>query len=478
MATLVSTNTLYRRLFISLTKQCKCTIANNVTFIRRNYTDDKNNEEFYDIVIAGGGMVGTTLACAIANNRMLESKNVLLLESNNKYEYKPQEKYSNRVVALNQQTRTLLSSIGAWQHIEAVRCCPVKIMQVWDACSDAIITFNEDYLSKELAYIVENDLLLHAVNTQLHEKPNVNVVYNAKVTNLLLPSIEGANTKIQLENGKQYETKLLVGADGVNSKVREAMNVQYVQWKYDQMGIVATLELCEPTENIVAWQRFLPTGPIALLPLTNTLSSLVWSLTTKEAKNLMKISEEEFVDNINKALWKVYPKDGIVESGMKALQQLLQGLSLQSGISRQLPPSVSKIVEGSRAAFPLGFGHSVSYVAPGTVLIGDAAHRVHPLAGQGVNLGFGDIIDLVKILADTVSDGSVFGNMLYLTKYETLRQRHNIPTMLAIDALHRLYKGTAAPIILARSLGLQITNAIPILKKALIQHASNQEARC
>ncbi|KAI4485459.1 hypothetical protein M0804_006964 [Polistes exclamans] len=272
--------------------------------------------------------------------------------------------------------------------------------------------------------------------------------------------------------------KSVVGADGVNSKVREAMNVQYVQWKYDQMGIVATLELCEPTENIVAWQRFLPTGPIALLPLTNTLSSLVWSLTTKEAKNLMKISEEEFVDSINKALWKVYPKDGIVESGMKALQQLLQGLSLQNGISRQLPPSVSKIVEGSRAAFPLGFGHSVSYVAPGTVLIGDAAHRVHPLAGQGVNLGFGDIVDLVKILADIVTDGAVFGNMLYLTKYETLRQRHNIPTMLAIDALHRLYKGTAAPIILARSLGLQITNAIPILKKALIQHASNQEVRC
>ncbi|KAI4498473.1 hypothetical protein M0802_006408 [Mischocyttarus mexicanus] len=209
MATLVGTGTLYRRLFISFTKQCKCTIANNVTSVKRNYTDDKKNEEFYDIVIAGGGMVGTTLACAIANNRLLESKNVLLLEGNNKSEYKPQEKYSNRVVALNQQTSTLLSSIGAWQHIEAIRCCPVKMMQVWDACSDAVITFNEDYLSKELAYIVENDLLLHAVKTQLREKSNVNVVYNAKVTNLLLPSIEGDNTKIQLENGKQYMTKLL-----------------------------------------------------------------------------------------------------------------------------------------------------------------------------------------------------------------------------------------------------------------------------
>ncbi|KAK2583728.1 hypothetical protein KPH14_009646 [Odynerus spinipes] len=266
----------------------------------------------------------------------------------------------------------------------------------------------------------------------------------------------------------------IVGADGVNSKVRQTMNVQYVKWEYDQMGIVATVELSEPTENVVAWQRFLPTGPIALLPLTNTLSSLVWSVTTNEAKRLLKIPEEEFVDSINNALWKVYPKDGIVESGMKALQQLLDGLSLQTGASRQLPPSISNIVECSRAAFPLGFGHSVSYVAPGTVLVGDAAHRVHPLAGQGVNLGFGDITVLVQILAETVVNGAILGDMIYLSRYETLRQRHNIPTMLAIDALHRLYKGTAAPVVLARSLGLQLTNAIPILKKALIQHASNQ----
>ncbi|XP_047353023.1 ubiquinone biosynthesis monooxygenase COQ6, mitochondrial isoform X2 [Vespa velutina] len=452
MATLVRTGASYHRLLISFTQQCKCTVTNSVTYVRRNYSDDKNSKECYDIIIAGGGMVGTTLACAIANNRWLESKKVLLLEGGNKHEYKSEEKYSNRVVALNQQTRTLLSSMGAWQHIEAVRCCPVKMMQVWDACSDAIITFNEDFLSKELAYIVENDLLLHAVNTQLEEKSNVNVVYNAKVTNLLLPEIIGENVEVQLENGKQYKTKLLIGADGVNSKIRQAMNVQYIQWKYDQMGIVATLELCEPTENIVAWQRFLPSGPIALLPLTNTLSSLVWSLTNEEAQKLLKIPEEEFVDNINSALWKIYPKNGIIESGMKALHQLLEGLSLQTGISRQLPPTVSKIIEGSRAAFPLGFGHSVSYVAPGTVLVGDAAHRVHPLAGQGVNLGFGDITVLVKVLAEAVTD--------------------------AIDALHRLYKGTAAPIILARSLGLQFTNAIPILKKALIQHASDQKITC
>ncbi|XP_017755234.1 PREDICTED: ubiquinone biosynthesis monooxygenase COQ6, mitochondrial [Eufriesea mexicana] len=267
---------------------------------------------------------------------------------------------------------------------------------------------------------------------------------------------------------------IAVGADGAHSLVRQTMGTQYVKWDYNQLGIVATLKLSEPAENNVAWQRFLPTGPIALLPLTNCLSSLVWTLPTDEAKRLLKVSEEEFVDNVNNALWKIYPKDGIVESGLRALQQLLEGLSLQSGVVRQLQPSVSTIVEGSRAAFPLQFGHSVSYVQIGTVLVGDAAHRIHPLAGQGVNLGFGDVTVLVQLLAEAVSTGASLGDITYLRKYETLRQRYNVPIMLAIDTLHRLYKGTAAPIILARSLGLQLTNAIPLIKNALIEHASGQ----
>ncbi|KMQ95159.1 ubiquinone biosynthesis monooxygenase coq6 [Lasius niger] len=187
------------------------------------------------------------------------------------------------------------------------------------------------------------------------------------------------------------------------------MGVLYPNWQYNQLGIVATLKLSEPTENVVAWQRFLPTGPIALLP---------------------------------------------------------------TGVSRQLQPSVAAIVEGSRAAFPLGFGHAASYVQPGTVLVGDAAHRIHPLAGQGVNLGFGDVTVLTKILAEAAVNGSHLNDMQYLRQYETLRQRHNVPTMLVIDALHRLYRGTAAPVVLARSLGLQLTNAIPQLKKMLMEQAA------
>nr|XP_033328232.1 ubiquinone biosynthesis monooxygenase COQ6, mitochondrial isoform X2 [Megalopta genalis] len=472
MQLLIRANKILVKSLLSIPKR---SVIPNASVIASKYScANLQDEEYYDIIITGGGMVGTTLACALANNRKLECKHILLLESSNKSEYKSQEHYSNRVVALNQQTRTLLSSIGSWQHIEAVRYCPVRKMQVWDACSDAMIEFNEDHLSEEVAYIVENDLLLHAVNKQLADKENVNVVYESKVENIKLPQIQGEPARIQLQNGKKYKTQLLVGADGGNSLVRQCMGTQYMKWNYNQLGVVATLKLSEPTENIVAWQRFLPTGPIALLPLIDSLSSLVWSLPMDEAKKLLSVSEEEFVDSINDALWKLYPKDGIVESGMQALQQLLGGLSLETGVVRQLQPSISAIVEGSRAAFPLQFGHSVSYAQIGTALIGDAAHRIHPLAGQGVNLGFGDIIVLVQLLAEANVNGANLGDIMYLRKYETLRQRYNVPTMLAIDALHRLYKGTAAPIVLARSLGLQLTNAIPLLKKALIQHASGE----
>ncbi|XP_063985532.1 ubiquinone biosynthesis monooxygenase COQ6, mitochondrial [Diachasmimorpha longicaudata] len=439
---------------------------------RNHHHEAPTSENNKDVVIVGGGMVGTALAVALAKNRCFEGKKIVLVEGSGKLKYVQKENYSNRVVALNKQTRTLLSSIGVWKHIDAARFTPVRKMQVWDATSDAMITFNEDYLADEIAYIVENDILLHALDQELEDKSNLNVIYNAKVEDICLPSQRGENAKVKLQSGEELSAKLLVGADGANSRVRQAMGIQYISWDYEQMGIVATLKLSEATTNVVAWQRFLPTGPIALLPLSENQSSLVWSLPSNKAKELLKEPAEAFVDAINDALWKVYPKNSVVEGGMTALQQLLNRLSLQAGHSHQLPPSVTEIVEGSRAAFPLAFGHAVNYTTHGVVLVGDAAHRVHPLAGQGVNLGFGDVTALVKILDDAVRNGTFIGDISHLARYETLRQRHNLPTMMVIDTLHRLYKGTAAPVVLARGLGLQLLNSLAPLKRCMVDYAS------
>ncbi|KAJ4436626.1 hypothetical protein ANN_16757 [Periplaneta americana] len=255
-----------------------------------------------------------------------------------------------------------------------------------------------------------------------------------------------------------------IGADGANSQVRKAMNVQYLSWNYHQMGIVATLKLSEPTENVVAWQRFLPTGPIALLPLTDELSSLVWSTSIQQAKELLRLSDESFVDALNDALWKKYPRDKVVDIATQKLNEILESMFLSSNAVRQLHPSIASVEEGSRAAFPLGFGHSTRYVSKGVVLVGDAAHRVHPLAGQGVNLGFGDVQCLSDLLCEAVFNGSTLGNMAHLRKYETLRQRHNVPTMLAVDGLQKLYGTTLTPVVVLRSLGLQLTHALNPVK--------------
>ncbi|XP_022116240.2 ubiquinone biosynthesis monooxygenase COQ6, mitochondrial [Pieris rapae] len=442
----------------------------------RRYSTN-NDEKFkgkYDVIIAGGGMVGCTLACAMGKNALLSNLKILLLEGspNKKYELTPQ--YSNRVVALNQNTKSLMNSINVWEHVEAMRVQPVRHMQVWDACSDAMITFSStDILDDDVAYIVENDVLLHAVTKELNKSKNIETVYQAKIAGYQLSQSQVSHENIvKMSNGDTYSCDLLIGADGANSAVRNAMGVQYVSWKYDHMGVVATLQLAEESENTTAWQRFLPTGPMALLPLNSKQSSLVWSTSPEHAKELLNLPEERFVDALNDALWKQYPRNKGIDACTAWVGSILHRLGLPDGAQRQLPPSICEITPNSRAAFPLAFGHSTKYIAPGVVLIGDAAHRVHPLAGQGVNLGFGDIKDLTELLSDALYSGLDITHSDWMQKYETARQRHNVPTQLCVDALYRLYSYNIPPFVLARSIGLQITNALHPVKKLLMSHAT------
>ncbi|KAJ8985965.1 hypothetical protein NQ317_010723 [Molorchus minor] len=251
-----------------------------------------------------------------------------------------------------------------------------------------------------------------------------------------------------------------LGCDGVNSQVRKAMHGNYVTWNYDQMGVVATLNLSEAIDNNIAWQRFLPTGPMALLPVTPWYGL---PLQIRQ-KNYSKFPEEHFIDEVNEALWKTYKRNPIVETATSSFDSLLRLLNCSSDSVRRYPPKISGVEENSRAAFPLGFGHATSYIGKGVALVGDAAHRIHPLAGQGVNLGFGDVTCLNKVLGEAVYAGSAINNLNYLKQYESERQKHNVPTMLAVDGLHRLYNSDFTPLVLLRSLGLQATHALNPLK--------------
>lgn len=419
-------------------------------------------------------MVGTTLACRLGRNKKLSSKKILLLEASSDVQFNMPEHYNNRVVALNPNTFDLLNNIGAWQHIKNFRYGNVKKLQVWDGISDTMITFNNDDLQDNIAYIVENDLLLHAVKSETAKADNVKIEYNVKINSYNLPRREEIPVEIQTEgeNTKTYTCDLLLGCDGANSKIRKTMGVNYLQWNYDQLGVVATLNLSDVDDNIVAWQRFLPTGPIALLPLKENTSSLVWSTAKEEAKKLLSLSDEAFAEAVNEALWKPCQPDNAVKEATHMFDSWLRALNIQPNSVRQLPPKVATVASGSRAAFPLGFGHATNYVAPGVALLGDAAHRIHPLAGQGVNLGFSDVVALDRILSQAVYSGSKLGLMADLKEYEMVQQRHNVPIMMAVDALHKLYTTDFSPAVLIRSMGLQFFHAFKPLKNLVMQQAS------
>ncbi|XP_066249097.1 ubiquinone biosynthesis monooxygenase COQ6, mitochondrial-like [Euwallacea similis] len=439
--------------------------------ILRSFT--QNAGKHYDIIVAGGGMVGTTLACTLGKNPKLSNKKILLLEASKSKPWNSPEEYSNRVVSINPGTQNLLNQIGAWNFIEKNRFATVKRLQVWDALSDTSITFGKPEHTETVSYVVENDLLLAAVGEEAKKCENLQIRFEAKVKDYILPQHNETVCRVSLDNGESFSCDLLLGCDGVKSSVRKSMEADYISWNYNQMGIVATLKLCEKIQNEIAWQRFLPNGPVALLPLTEQLSSLVWSTTPQEAKKLLSLPEDEFVDELNNAIWGTFSRPSLVAGATSAFDALLSAFNCSSDKTRQCPPKIQAIQVRSRAAFPLGFGHSSQYIRKGVALVGDAAHRIHPLAGQGVNLGFGDIACLNQVLSDAVYSGSTVNDLNYLKTYESQRQKHNVPTMLAVEGLHRLYNTDFIPVVLLRSLGLQATHALESLKRAIITQAAS-----
>lgn len=466
----------------------RITNLNNFNFLRRGiklnkelnhhnlrFLSTKSDEggKIYDAVICGGGMVGNAAAAAFGKNDIFENLNILLIESQS---YKPATKvpnvFSNRVSAISPGSIELLKSVGAWERIEnSSRYQPVKRMQVWDFASDSTITFNQSNPEKNLACIVENDVIVDALVEQVQECKNITMRNGVKVESFKIPPSKCDDlVELSLENGEKIVTKLLIGADGANSAVRKESDLHTTGWNYNQKAIVATLKLRDPTDNNVAWQRFLKNGPIAMLPLNSEYSSLVWTTTVNDSKRLMELDDDCFRDAINEAFWSNDGRNENAQSLLINLNQIISGFGFnKSNATRILPPSVVEV--SHRASFPLGITHATHYVLSRVALIGDAAHRIHPLAGQGVNLGFGDVRVLINRLSECVYNGSEMPDYQSLLKYETERQRHVMPTIALVDFLNRLYSTDFAPAVLARTFGLSSVEALEPVKKLFMEHA-------
>jgi 2-octaprenylphenol hydroxylase len=401
----------------------------------------RDHNSSYDVVIVGAGMVGAACACFLSQiEDRVQSKalKIALIESRPLQAYDP-SRFDPRVAALTEKTKGLLVGCNIWQAIQALRVCPYTAMRVWDAEGTGHIHFDcRDVHQPNLGHIVEASAITSALMAQLKQLPNVDLYCPAAIENFQMQEHE---VILHLDRGTAISTALLVAADGANSSVREHFQFITREWDYQQHAIVTTITT-EQSHQQTAWQRFMTTGPLALLPLEDNgdlrRCSIVWSQDTEEAEKLMALSDKQFCQQLSVA-------------SEHCLGQV-------TGIDK-------------RFSIPLLQRHAVDYVKPRVALIGDAAHSIHPLAGQGVNLGFADAQVLAREVRRASLRGTDVGDLALLKRYQRQRKADNLAAMAAMEGFKRLFGSSLPALRLVRNKGMSGVNHIATLKNYLIKTA-------
>ncbi|OGT53775.1 MAG: hypothetical protein A3E84_02085 [Gammaproteobacteria bacterium RIFCSPHIGHO2_12_FULL_42_13] len=378
--------------------------------------------QHYDVIIVGSGMVGLTLANLLQKNQF----SVCIIEAS------PQqavtETLTARVSAIHPHSRRLLQYLNCWEEIPENFRAIVKAMHVWDHTHNAIDFDNE---GDPLAWIVNN----HAMVEALREK------YTGDYICPDVPQYFSNNTLI-LQSGKKLSAELIVGADGAHSWVRKQMCIAVNTKSYDQKSIIAVIASEKPHENI-AYQHFLKTGPVALLPLSHAYqTALVWSADTAYSDNLMKLSEEKFS------------------------YELTRALAYRLGELRSI---------SERSQFTLTMRHAKEYGENCFVLVGDAAHTIHPLAGLGVNLGLMDVACLSQVLCDARDQNKTLCDYTVLRRYTRWRKAENTPVLLAMRGLQTFFALDWNLTNVLRGLGMASIDHFSFIKKYLIRCATGSE---
>ncbi len=389
----------------------------------------------YDLIIAGAGMVGVTFALACA----LVGLKVVIIDSQVAEAELP-DGYDLRVSAITLASRAIFRNLGMWGNLERRRVCPFREMDVWDPRGFGTVHFDAAEIGEaELGYIIENRAIVHAAQTRLTGFPSVRFVCPAELSAVAFDHTGVAAT---VSTGEVLTASLVVGADGARSRVRELAGIQSRGGSYDQIAIVATVRTSVP-HGETARQAFLASGPLAILPLCDPrLSSIVWSCDSGYGNDLMGLEEAAFCSELQKRF------DG------------------RLGETRLV---------GARAAFPLTFAHAERYVDPRLALIGDAAHCVHPLAGQGVNLGLLDAAALADVVATAFRSGLDIGSYAVLRRYERWRRGDNLMMLGVTDTFKRAFGVDYGPLRVARNIGLLAADVLGPLRRLVMRRAVGLE---
>ncbi|MBA7932716.1 2-octaprenyl-3-methyl-6-methoxy-1,4-benzoquinol hydroxylase [Klebsiella sp. RHBSTW-00215] len=382
-----------------------------------------------DVVIVGGGMVGGALALGLAQRGFT----VTVIEKNAPPTFDATSVPDVRISAISASSVGLLKSLGVWDSVRVMRAHAYRQLETWE-WESAHVAFNAAELElPELGYMVENNVLQLALWQALEAHAQVSLHVGASLKEM---RHEETHASLTLTDDNQYDARLVIGADGANSQVRQLAGIGVQAWQYQQSCMLISVQ-CVDDPGDSTWQQFTPTGPRAFLPLFDHWASLVWYDTPARIRQLQ---------------------------GMNMAQ-------LQQEIARHFPSRLGEVTPLSAGAFPLTRRHALQYVKPGLALVGDAAHTIHPLAGQGVNLGYRDVDALLDILSRAREHGEEWASLPVLKRYQARRRADNLIMQTGMDLFYAGFSNDLAPIRMLRNIGLMAAGRAGVLKRQALKYA-------